>query len=325
MDIIDQRKTKMIHSPSEESFRTIIETIDDIVVVGTSEGQILYSNPATSAKLGYGAEELRTMKILDLHPEYLRKEASTILADMFSGKREACPLPLIRKDGSILPVETRAWFGKWNGARCIFGLSKDISKEQEALQKFDRFFRMNSAPMAVSKMPERLFVDLNEAFLRALGYAADEVIGKSSAELGLFVDKEEQSRVAGLAAEYGNFKEIELKVKTKNGNILDGLFSGDIIEIQGIKYLLTVMADITERNRAEAERRKTIEELSKALSEIRTLRGILPICANCKKIRDDKGYWERVESYISRHTEAQFTHGICPECAKTFYSEMSGG
>lgn len=65
-----------------------------------------------------------------------------------------------------------------------------------------------------------------------------------------------------------------------------------------------------------------VEELSQALDQIKTLRGILPICANCKKIRDDQGYWNQVESYIRDHTEAQFSHGLCPECIEKLYPEL---
>jgi phosphoserine phosphatase RsbU/P len=66
----------------------------------------------------------------------------------------------------------------------------------------------------------------------------------------------------------------------------------------------------------------TVEELRQALAQITTLRGILPICASCKKIRDDQGYWSQVETYISRHSEAQFSHSICPACMKTLYPEL---
>ncbi|MBC7236080.1 MAG: response regulator transcription factor [Chloroflexi bacterium] len=62
-----------------------------------------------------------------------------------------------------------------------------------------------------------------------------------------------------------------------------------------------------------------VQELEQALSQVRTLQGMLPICANCKKIRDDEGYWHRVEEYISAHSDAVFTHGICPECMVTLY------
>jgi AmiR/NasT family two-component response regulator len=65
------------------------------------------------------------------------------------------------------------------------------------------------------------------------------------------------------------------------------------------------------------------EKLEKALAEIKTLRGILPICSNCKNIRDDDGYWNQIEVYIRDHSEAEFTHGICPECVKKLYPDLS--
>jgi len=65
-----------------------------------------------------------------------------------------------------------------------------------------------------------------------------------------------------------------------------------------------------------------IAELKKALEEIKTLSGFLPICASCKKIRDDKGYWNQIEVYISEHSEAEFSHGICPECAQKLYPDI---
>jgi transcriptional regulator with PAS, ATPase and Fis domain len=71
---------------------------------------------------------------------------------------------------------------------------------------------------------------------------------------------------------------------------------------------------------AELEKKKT--ELQEALANIKTLSAMLPICAYCKKIRDDKGYWSQVEVYISKHTDTVFSHGICPECAKKVYEEM---
>ena len=65
-----------------------------------------------------------------------------------------------------------------------------------------------------------------------------------------------------------------------------------------------------------------VQELQKALDDVRTLRGIIPICANCKKIRDDQGYWNQVEAYVRDHTEAEFSHSICPECMKELYPEF---
>jgi PAS domain S-box-containing protein len=83
-----------------------------------------------------------------------------------------------------------------------------------------------------------------------------------------------------------------------------------------------VILDITERKQAEEERNILVLELELALAEIKTLKGILPICSFCKIIRDDKGYWNQIESYIHEHSEAEFSHGICQECAKKHYPDL---
>jgi transcriptional regulator with PAS, ATPase and Fis domain len=92
---------------------------------------------------------------------------------------------------------------------------------------------------------------------------------------------------------------------------------------------LATLHDITAQKLAEekaelylAELEKKNTELQEALANIKTLSAMLPICAYCKKIRDDKGYWSQVEEYISKHTDTLFSHGICPECLKKVYAEM---
>ncbi len=82
------------------------------------------------------------------------------------------------------------------------------------------------------------------------------------------------------------------------------------------------MLDVTTRHRAETERERLIQELQTALTRVKALSGLLPICASCKKIRDDQGYWKQVETYIRSHSEATFTHSICPECRQKLYPEL---
>gem|GEM_PF-972972 len=83
-----------------------------------------------------------------------------------------------------------------------------------------------------------------------------------------------------------------------------------------------IRLEVDERRRAETEKEKVICELRNALNQVKTLKGLLPICASCKKIRDDKGYWNQIESFIACHSDAEFTHGICPECAKKLYGDL---
>ncbi len=75
-------------------------------------------------------------------------------------------------------------------------------------------------------------------------------------------------------------------------------------------------------SRFQTEQKKLIDDLRIALEKINTLKGLLPICSACKKIRDDKGYWNQIEVYISEHSQAEFSHGICPECMKKLYPEF---
>jgi len=85
--------------------------------------------------------------------------------------------------------------------------------------------------------------------------------------------------------------------------------------------IIETFQDITPRRLLEDEREELIEKLQLTMDKVKTLSGFLPICASCKKIRDDKGYWTQIESYIKDHSEAEFSHGICPDCAKKFYSD----
>lgn len=92
---------------------------------------------------------------------------------------------------------------------------------------------------------------------------------------------------------------------------------GEALAVEGIA------SDITEKKLEEIERKQLIRDLQKALAEVKTLSGLLPICSYCKKVRDDRGYWQQIESYITEHSELFFTHGLCPDCLAHHYPEYS--
>lgn len=114
--------------------------------------------------------------------------------------------------------------------------------------------------------------------------------------------------------------DAELGLEAVKNNAQDYLIKSEITStllFRSVQYAI-------ERLRIVREKEKLIAELQEAMAQIKTLSGMLPICASCKKIRNDKGYWERIESYIVKHSEAEFTHGICPDCMKKLYPEYSG-
>ncbi len=83
-----------------------------------------------------------------------------------------------------------------------------------------------------------------------------------------------------------------------------------------------VILDITARKEIEEERNRLVDQLQSALAEVKVLSGFLPICMSCKKIRDDQGYWNQLEAYISEHSDAEFSHGVCPDCSKRYLAEI---
>ncbi len=101
--------------------------------------------------------------------------------------------------------------------------------------------------------------------------------------------------------------------------------SSRLYDAQGhVVGAVETVRDVTAAKHTEQEREKLITELQEAIAKVRTLRGLLPICSSCKKIRDDKGYWNQLESYIQEHSDVAFSHGICPDCLKRIYPEFDG-
>jgi PAS domain S-box-containing protein len=121
----------------------------------------------------------------------------------------------------------------------------------------------------------------------------------------------------------GPGRPTDVRLRLASGDWLDVellLSSFAIRGVSGHRILLSAR-NISERKRSQHEREKLIQELQDAFAKIKVLSGFIPICASCKKIRDDQGYWNQLEAYIQSHTEAQFSHGICPDCATELYSD----
>jgi hypothetical protein len=117
----------------------------------------------------------------------------------------------------------------------------------------------------------------------------------------------------------GYLRDELIQLRTKGGETREALWSAETITYRDRNVILSLFYDITERQQAENERARLIAELQKALSEVKVLSGMIPICSSCKKVRDDKGFWNQIESYIESHSAAEFSHGMCPECTKKLY------
>jgi diguanylate cyclase (GGDEF)-like protein/PAS domain S-box-containing protein len=179
--------------------------------------------------------------------------------------RGACAVvlaPLRREDGSVMGFlgfderrKARVWSeDEQDTLKAVSGIiataysrKLHISAERAALQKFERFFRSNPVPMAVNTVDDLRFVDVNEAFLRNFGFVWDEVIGRSGFELGLFMDNRYAMLQLHEVLRSGAIGKREVDLRRKDGSLIHGLLSADIIESHGQKFFLSVMGDITEQ------------------------------------------------------------------------------
>ena len=120
--------------------------------------------------------------------------------------------------------------------------------------------------------------------------------------------------------EFGERQSVEIKAQDGRWVIItvDPIFD----EAGKIVKAVHILRDIAARKKVQLEREQLILDLQKANAKVDTLSGLIPICAVCKKIRDDKGYWNQLEKFIKRHANVDFSHGICPECAKEQYPDL---
>jgi PAS domain S-box-containing protein len=186
---------------------------------------------------------------------------------------------------------------------------------------------MNAIPARVFWKDENLvYLGCNAAFARDAGFAdPKDIIGKDDYQMGWRAQAESYRSDDRQVIESGVAKLlVEEPQTTPEGNIVTLLTSKlPLHNSQGeVRGVVGTYLDITERKKAEDEREGLLTELKDALSNIKVLKGLLPICSYCKKIKDNEGYWEVLDSYIAKHTDTQFSHGMCPECEKKKLAEF---
>lgn len=229
----------------DNNLQTFFNTIDDFLFVLTPEGLIAQVNDTVIRRLKYTQEELIGQPILMVHPSSRHHDARHLIEEMLAGTCDFCPIPLITKDGMLIPVETRVVSGIWNGHPALFGVSKDISELTLSEEKFSKAFEASGSLMAMSTVEGR-YIDVNKTFLDTLGYTREETIGKLSSDLDIFVRSDERSNIWDEIREMGSIRNKHVMIKTKTNMLLTGILAADIIYIQETEALLTVVNDVTE-------------------------------------------------------------------------------
>ncbi len=257
--ITDRKHTEDLLLQTRQNYEAFFNSIDDFLFVLDEHANIIHTNTTVMNRLGYSWEELCGKSVLLVHPPERRDEAGRIVGEMLMGKAAFCPVPLITKSGIQIPVETRVTRGVWDGNPAIFGVTKDISKLKLSEEKFSKLFHLNPSACGLSDLETHKYVEVNQVFYDLFGFTKEDVIGKTAFDLGIF-SIEAANAIMLLADSKGNVSNAEAELRTKNGSIKHTLLSSENIYIQDKKYRFTVVHDITERKKAEAELRESSQK-----------------------------------------------------------------
>jgi len=322
---------------SKTYIENVLKNMFGSLLVLNQQGVIQIINRATINTTGYTEEELigKNISILTPQPE----EVITVLQKVQQeGSLQNYELRYRRKDGSIRMMLINASLMSDNQTKgiVIVGIDnterKKIEKALFASEEKYRELVQNVNSIILRSDTRGRITFLNEFAQKFFGYAEEEIIGKNL--IGTIVPQTESTgrdltqMRKDLMLHPEKFKNNENENIRRNGErVWISWTNKAILDQHGnVTEILSVGNDITEHKQAEEERKILIQELQQALKElqaalakVKTLSGLLPICASCKKIRDDSGYWKQIEAYIREHSDATFTHGLCPECVKKLY------
>jgi PAS domain S-box-containing protein len=204
---------------------------------------------------------------------------------------------------------------------------KGRKDEIEEYRKSEQHYRLlldESMDPTFSFYSDGTYRYVNEAFAAGVGKPREEIVGKKIWDV--FSKEEADRRFAVVRRVFasGKTEEIEVKVPLPSGDTYYLTTAKPILSAANtVETVICTSKNITKRKLAEDALKAEHAALVKALEEIKKLSGLLPICSHCKKIRDDKGYWKQLEAYISEHSDAEFSHGICPDCFKDLYPNLS--
>lgn len=203
-------------------------------------------------------------------------------------------------------------------------LKKEVTERRQAekeLKEKEDIIKSSSSFIAMADLDGGMTYG-NPAFMKAWGFdTSEEFLGNSFKQYWTISDQYDEimKTLQTKGKWYG-----EMEAICKDGTRFPVQVSAAMVfdSTGNPSGLMSTSTDITERRQAEIDREKLISELKDALATVKMLSGLLPICSFCKKIRDDKGYWNQIENYIRDHSEAEFSHGICEECSKKHYPNL---
>ena len=302
-----------------------------------ARGAFEFANKAFCRSRGCSPQEVCDQRCRDFWTHHLTGgELSVMWSELVAGRPWKTEARFTQADGQDRweEVQLSALRDDAGQLAGLVGSLSDITQRRQtelALREHQERLRriLEAAYDAIMILDEEGKVRLwNPAASRIYGYSVEEAMGKNITELvALPRDLEAihrafaEFRVSGQPGGYDRTTELMSLRKDHHEIVVEMSLSSFKFDDRWL--LLAIGRDVTDRKKAEMEKAMLLTSLEEALGNLKTLRGLVPICASCKKIRDDTGFWSQVESYVEAHSEAKFSHGICPECIRKLYPEFA--
>ena len=318
---------------ASEHYVALVENIAD-AIFEIKKGVIAWCNEKAEYIFGYSREELIGKEAKSFFPSDIKLPGVDDSDECTSGALE-----VKNKNGDILHIEYSASRILSKEPVEIVAVLRDVTASKNARDKlrlaeehYQTIFENTAVAITVTDQDEKI-ISWNKLAEQLLGMDEDDLYMKPVESL--YPEDEWKKIRSQNVRQKGMQYHMETKIVKKDQSIIDVDLSvsvlkdvkgnitgsiGVILDITGIAELKRLKEDQEGLMKAYEEQSEIISkaniELEEALANVKTLSGLLPICAWCKNVRDDKGYWNQIESYISAHSETDFTHSICPDCAK---------
>lgn len=274
-DITERKRMEDLLRVSEERYRSLIAVLEEGIVMQDAEKTVLAANESAALIVGLAVDEFVGRRSFEPGWRMFREDGSpfppetypTSVALETGTPISSVVMRIIRHDGQErwISINSHPLFHEDEPKPYAVVTSfTDITlrrKAEEALraseERFAKAFNSSPQPMAILELPSRRYANVNQALVRSSGWAAEEIIGRTASELNVWVNQQDQEKVNNLLANPGNVRNLEVKFRTKEGEVRDFLYSAERIVFNGQPHFLVVANDITERKRAEVALRQS--------------------------------------------------------------------
>ena len=328
--VVEQRRAEAARAREEANMRAILDMALDAVIGMDEHGVITNWNPRAEVIFGWTAGEAVGKKLSEvlIPPQYREAHNRGLRHFLATGQgpvlNRRIEVTALRRNGTEFPVELSILPLKVGASYRFIAFIADITERKRAEERKARLAAIveSSDDAIIGKTLDGIVFTWNRGAERIFGYTAEEVLGQPVTMLIPPDRLGEEPKIIARLQRGERIEHFDTVRRRKDGRGVDVSLTISPIKDETGKIIgiSKVARDITERKREEAEREQLVSDLKDALAKVKTLYGLLPVCAWCKKFRSDEGDWQSLERYIAEHTEALITHGICPDCQEKVYA-----